>query len=345
MLGMSILGNGSLALALVAGVTAWSLPAQAAPADVICQGKPSDKVATAAGQTITGTDGPDVISAAGFTQVVIVGGDGADVLCGSPSGSAAAPAEVRGGPGGDSIEAGPGVTVNAGDGNDSVVGASAVLHGGGGNDSIRASGGGGTIAHGDEGNDSLDSTGGDAQQLLGGPGNDTLAAPGGTGHVLSPGGGDDTVSGPPTATLNYDGPEPVTFDVTTGVATGQGTDTFAGIRSFDGGTGADVFLGTDEPERYTSTDVPASGTAGVDAVWSRGGADVLWVAFGDVHAGDGNDHVRLVGGTAWGNAGADTMIAAYQGTLNGGAGNDRLSGVVDLAANTIPVGTFAFLGA
>jgi Ca2+-binding RTX toxin-like protein len=64
-----------------------------------------------------------------------------------------------------------------------------------------------------------------------------------------------------------------------------------------------------------------------------------------VHAGDGNDHVRLVGGTAWGNTGADTMIAAYQGTLNGGAGNDRLSGVVDLAANTIPVGTFAFLGA
>lgn len=346
---MSILGSGSLVLALVAGVTAGvtagSLPAAAAPADVICQGKPSDKVATAAGQTITGTDGADVISAAGFPQVVIVGGDGADVLCGSPSGSAAAPAEVRGGPGGDSIEAGPGVEVGGGEGNDSIVGAAAVLHGGEGNDSLRASGGGGTIAYGDEGNDSLDSTGGDTQQLIGGPGSDSLAAPGGIGHVLSPGAGDDTVSGPPTATLDYDGAEPVTFDVAAGVATGQGTDTFAGIRSFDGGTGADVFLGTDEPETYASLDVPSAGTSGVDAVWSRGGADRLWVAYGDVHAGDGNDNVRLLGGAAWGNTGADTLFVLNQGAVNGGSGNDHLRGLVDPAVTSTPLGSYVFHGA
>lgn len=348
---MSNLGSSSLVLALVATTTtattawsAWSLPAAAAPADVICQGRPSDQVATAAGQTITGTDGADVISAAGFTQVVIVGGGGNDVLCGSPSGSAAAPAEVRGGPGGDSIEAGPGVEVGAGEGNDTVVGASAVLHGGEGNDAIRASGGGGTVAYGDEGNDTLDSTGGDAQQLFGGPGSDTLAAPGGTGHVLAPGAGDDAVSGPPTAALDYDGPEPVTFDVAAGTATGQGTDTFAGIRSFDGGTGADVFLGTDEPETYVSTDVPAAGAPGVDAVWSRGGADRLWVAFGDVHAGDGNDNVRLFGGAAWGNTGADTVFVANQGAVNGGSGNDRLRGRVDATATSVPLGSFVFHG-
>src|SRR5690349_7977969 len=181
---MRILGRVSLVLVVAGGLGSWvAAPSTGAPGDVICQGKPSDKVATAAGQTITGTDGADVLSAAGFPQVTLVGGEGNDTLCGSPSGSAAAPAEVRGGPGADSIEAGPGVTVNAGQGNDSITGASAVLHGGEGNDSIRASGGGNTFAYGDEGDDTLDSTGGDGQHLFGGPGNDTLTAPGGSGHV------------------------------------------------------------------------------------------------------------------------------------------------------------------
>jgi Ca2+-binding RTX toxin-like protein len=352
---MSILGSQarparhvvlSAAAVLVAPLAAWALasPAGAAPADVLCQGKPSDKIATAAGQTIDGTDQRDVISANGFTGVTINGGDGDDVLCGSPTGSATEPALVRGGPGADAIVAGPGVEVHGGDGNDSIVGASAVLHGDAGNDQIRADGGGGTIAYGDEGNDTLDSTGGDGQRLFGNAGDDSLAAPGGSGHVLSPGPGNDTVAGPPTATLNYDGPEPVTFDVAAGTAVGQGTDTFSGVRRFDGGTGADVFLGTDEAEYYTSTALPASGLPGVDAVWAGGGDDHLTVANGDVHGGDGADWIRILGGTAAGNGGNDTMIASYQGTLDGGSGKDHLRGEVDLAANAYPVGAFAFRG-
>ncbi|MFC7497117.1 MULTISPECIES: calcium-binding protein [unclassified Nocardioides] len=352
---MTVLGGASrpsrrLALSAVVSLVAplavaWAAtPAGAAPADVLCQGKPSDKIATAAGQTIEGTPQRDVLSANGFTSVTIVGLEGDDVLCGSPSGSVTAPAAVRGGPGADAIEAGPGVRIHGGDGNDSITGASAVIRGEGGNDQIRASGGGDTFAYGDEGNDTLDSTGGDGQHLFGNEGDDTLSAPGGTGHVLTPGAGNDAVAGQPTAMLDYDGPEPVTFDVATGTAVGQGTDTFTGIRRFDGGTGADVFLGTDETEYYVGVDLPTTGTPGVDAVWSAGGDDHLTVAYGDVHAGAGRDYVRILGGTAAGNSGRDLMVASFQGTLDGGSGKDVLRGEVDLATNAIPVGAFAFSG-
>ncbi|QWF22625.1 hypothetical protein KM427_02445 [Nocardioides sp. LMS-CY] len=352
---MSILGNHARParhVVLTAAVTlvvplavAWaSAPAGAAPADVLCQGKPSDKVATAAGQTITGTPQRDVLSANGFAQVTVVGLGGDDVLCGSPSGSSAAPAAVRGGTGADSIEAGPGVRIHGGDGNDSITGASAVLHGDAGHDQIHASGGGGTFAYGDEGNDILDSTGGDDQHLFGNEGDDSLSAPGGSGHVLTPGAGDDTITGPPTATLDYNGSAPVTFDVAAGTAIGQGTDTFSGVRRFDGGTGADVFLGTGDTEYYSSVDALSTSTPGVDAVWTAGGDDHVTVASGDVHAGPGDDYVRILGGSAAGNSGNDTLIASYQGTLDGGSGKDRLRGEVDLTANLIPVGTFAFRG-
>ncbi|MDF1605292.1 calcium-binding protein [Nocardioides sp. YIM 152315] len=324
---------------------AWSVaPAGAAPGDVLCQGKKSDKIATAAGQTITGTDQRDVLSANGFTGVQIVGLDGDDVLCGSPSGSAAAPAVVRGGPGADAIEAGPGVRIHGGAGNDAITGASAVIHGDAGNDQVHAAGGGGTFAYGDEGNDSLDSTGGDDQHLFGNEGDDQLSAPGGSGHVLTPGAGNDVVSGPPTATLDYNGHEPVTFDVAAGTAIGQGSDTFSGLRRFDGGTGADVFLGTGDVEYYSSVDAIGAGTPGVDAVWTAGGDDHVTVSFGDVHAGAGADYVRILGGAAAGNSGKDTLIASYQGTLEGGSGKDLLRGEVDLTANLIPVGGFVFRG-
>ena len=54
-----------MAIVAVTTTTLANCGRGAAPADVLCQGKPSDKIATAAGQTIEGTPQRDVLSAGG----------------------------------------------------------------------------------------------------------------------------------------------------------------------------------------------------------------------------------------------------------------------------------------
>jgi Ca2+-binding RTX toxin-like protein len=111
-------------------------------------------------------------------------------------------------------------------------------------------------------------------------GNDFLSGEAGN-NTLDGGEGFDLVSYS-TAT------SPVVANLTTGTATGQGTDSFINIEDINGGSGNDSLTGN------TSSNF-LSGFAGDDFLSGLDGADFLF-------GGDGND------------------------ILNAGAGNDWLSG-------------------
>ncbi|MBB3044574.1 calcium-binding protein [Nocardioides soli] len=130
---------------LLAAAGAASVAPSSAADITTCRGQLPTMVATADGQTITGTDGDDVIIAWGFADVTVNAGAGNDRICGDP-------VAVDGGDGNDTIFT-VGGTVNAGAGNDVVSHAGGTTDGGPGNDRIvqRQFG----SARGGEGNDAV----------------------------------------------------------------------------------------------------------------------------------------------------------------------------------------------
>ncbi|GAA4691473.1 hypothetical protein GCM10023349_02720 [Nocardioides conyzicola] len=79
----------------VSGIAVATTPAQAAGAT--CQGHAVTIAATGTGRPVTGTDGPDVISSVGFTDVTIDAKGGDDIVC------AGRDSVIEGGPGADSF--------------------------------------------------------------------------------------------------------------------------------------------------------------------------------------------------------------------------------------------------
>ncbi|HUR75338.1 MAG TPA: calcium-binding protein [Sporichthya sp.] len=124
---------------------------------VTCQGIKATMVGTAAGDTLTGTPGRDVIAGLGGGDI-INGGGGKDLICGNGGEDT-----LRGGAGSD--------TITAGGGNDN-------LSGGDGADNLQGNGGKDRI-NGGKGPDQLFGGAGD-DTLNGGPGNDRLVGGGGT---------------------------------------------------------------------------------------------------------------------------------------------------------------------
>jgi Ca2+-binding RTX toxin-like protein len=170
-----------------------------------------------------------------------------------------------------------------------------VIVGLGGNDTIDGMGGADTICGGD-GNDTL--VGGEGDDSLdGGAGNDTLL--GRTGNdLLNGGAGKDTAS--------FRGAPRVTADLVAKTATGEGSDTLAGIENLRGSSGKDVLRGDALTNRL-------EGLGGADRLVGRGRNDILIGARGRdrLSGGDGRD--RLSGGR-----GPDRLA--------GGKGRDRLDG-------------------
>lgn len=102
---MSVQGvlSTKVAVAAAAGVVISLAPASpAAPvaAAVMCEGQEATIVATEGGQTVEGTDGPDVIAVGEFEGVTIHGNGGDDLIC---AGDDFHSALVYGGPGDDAI--------------------------------------------------------------------------------------------------------------------------------------------------------------------------------------------------------------------------------------------------
>jgi Ca2+-binding RTX toxin-like protein len=213
-------------------------------------------------------------------------------------------------------------------GNDEITGTAStdVIKGAAGNDTIYGGGGQDLICGGggvDEiyGQGGSDKVTGDTglDRVFGGAGDD-LVRGGSHSDVLGGGIGNDELDGqnnpnadpPPPGqwtgdTAWYvDSAGPITANLSTGTATGQGNDTLINLEDIQGSMYADTLTGN--AGLYNIID----GGGGDDAISTGGGG------YDNVSAGDGND-------TVTGSDNAAIPGAAFD-TLNGGAGDDHIDG-------------------
>ena len=291
---------------------------------------------------VMGGDGANRIDLTGVTTadfaanlpITVNGGDGNDTILGSEFADS-----LVGGNGADSISGGLGNdTIDGGDGND-------ILSGGVGNDSILGGDGNDSIS-GDVGDDTVNAGNG-ADSVSGGDGNDSLS--GGDGaDTLSGDNGDDTLSGDSgnDSLLGGVGNDSILGGIGNDTASGgDGNDTLlggAGNDSMNGDAGTDSLDGGDGNDTLlggTENDT-INGGVGNDCVLGNEGNDsILGGAGNDVLFGDGNDPNQFGTGndTVLGNAGNDTLNGGGGAdSLDGGAGNDLVqSGDINLATATV----------
>jgi Ca2+-binding RTX toxin-like protein len=293
-----------------------------------------------AGETLSGTSGPDVICGAGGNDRLI-GGAGADVLRGEDGNDTLigrAGADVfEGGPGQDTAsysESTSAVTVSIGDGaNDGTVGEGDDVQAdvervrGSSHDDDLTGDAGANQLRGDAGDDRVDGAGGD-DVLFGGPDADVFV--GGTGRDIA----------------DYK-ERSAALTVTVG----------AGADDGEAGEGDDV-QGDVEVVRGGSAGDQLTGDGGANALYGYGGADQLDGAGGDdtlfglggadtFLGGAGIDMVSyqeqsapviasVGGGADDGTAGEGDDIGGDVENINGGSGDDQLTG--DGAANVLAGG-------
>jgi Ca2+-binding RTX toxin-like protein len=291
--------------------------------------QPADTVASLTVSGSSSADAVTVLASTGDVPLRIDGNGGDDVL--------------------DSADHAFSVSLNGGDGNDSIFSGAGndELNGGNGDD-VLGGGLGDDLIFGGAGNDSM--TGGDGNDTLdGGSGDDTLG--GGLGDDLIDGGdgafdllkacGDadlgvtiSTVSGIGNGTLSgigraliFGGPSPNVIDASGFIGTG--------FTILDGAGGGDTLFGTAGPDILTSSANGSDsmvGNDGDDTVFAGSGRDtILGGAGNDVLFGQGGSGDRLFGGTGNdrlnGGVGHD-LILGEEGNdkLFGVKGNDRLFG-------------------
>ncbi|MDA1166409.1 MAG: hypothetical protein O3B13_25215, partial [Planctomycetota bacterium] len=213
------------------------------------------------------------------------------------------------------------ITVDAGDGEDTIIGATDVasaLSGGDGNDSITGGSADDTLM-GNDGQDTIDGGDGDDDinagdgddSVIGGAGNDTIVGDDGDDMVFG-GDGDDSI-------IANNGADSIFGEAGNDTLNGDG-----GFDSIDGGDGNDVvFAGAD--------DDTVSGGLGNDTITGNSGDDILnGDAGADLLNGSiGND--LLDGGADGdlvnGNSGNDTLLGnTGNDTAFGGSGKDLLDG-------------------
>jgi Ca2+-binding RTX toxin-like protein len=218
------------------------------------------------------------------------------------------------------------ITVDAGDGEDTIIGAADVanaLSGGDGNDSITGGSADDTLMgndgqdtiNGGDGNDDINAGDGD-DSVVAGAGNDTIVGDDGEDTIFG-GDGDDSV-------IANNGADSLFGEAGNDTLNGDG-----GFDSIDGGDGDDVvFAGADEDTVSGGLgNDTISGQGGDDSVDGNEGDDVIGGQGGNdsLNGNDGNDIIN-------GNSGAD-LIAGLNGadTIYGGSGRDLLFGDADNA--------------
>jgi Ca2+-binding RTX toxin-like protein len=125
----------------------------------------------------------------------------------------------------------------------------------------------------------------DANELNGNAGDDVLEARGGDDEIEGGPGDDHYDGGPGLDVLQFNlAPSGVEADLSTGTATGQGTDTLTGLENLTGTLFDDVLTGDDGPNVI-------DGAFGQDVVTGSGGNDVLLGDRGEdrLSGGDGDD--------------------------------------------------------
>ena len=235
--------------------------------------------------TIVGTSGDDTIQ--GTTDDdVILGLDGADVISGLGGNDL-----ICGSSGNDLIHGGPG---------------SDGLYGGGGNDVLRCGGG---------------HDGG----LSGGPGDDALYGERDGRTDYEPGTGDDLVVGSGTGEdwVHYEtATGPIHANLTTGIATGQGTDTLVAVSGLFMGQYDDILTGDDGTNQL-------AGGPGDDTLIGHGGDDTLSGEQDDdiIRGGKGFDVAENYDQAAAGGREIGPMNINLRTGIATGDGTDSLSGI------------------
>lgn len=297
----------TVAFAIVAGGVVAAVPLQTATAEPTaaeCQGQPVTIAATAAGQTLEGTSGADVIDTAGFASVTVHGNDGDDLIC---------------------VRNAAGARAEGGAGNDTIVDEYA-------NPADDAAGPARFLPETHDGS-----------VLVGGPGNDTLKgtadtlvtyAGDTTGVTI------DVVAGAVTQGAETDTITGISRFVGTSYADsfvgGPEDDYFVG----GPGVRADGGVAHDKVASGAGNDNITAQLATVDL---GDGDDVAWVHGGRIDGGAGNDRITINRrGTVLGGPGDDVITGISDTTdtigggkfwLNGGDGNDTITPAVAVDAN------------
>ncbi len=287
----------------------------------------TDTLLNLEGAILVGGAGPNAINASAFAQpTTLTGGGGNDTLTGGSaidlliesadvsftltdtgltglgvdSLSAIEQISLSGGSGNNLLDASGTsrtVTLNGGDGNDTLIGGSAAdnLNGGNGNDHLTGNGG--------------------ADVLLAGDGIDRLIESGNNNFTL----GSGSLVGNVTDLISAF----ETAELTGGVGANLiVVTTFGGPVTLIGGDGNDTLEGTpfDDSLIGGAGDDTLKGEQGTDSLIGEAGADNLLGGDGNdfLSGGDGNDRLR-------GELGTDTLLVGND-TLDGGAGNDDIDG-------------------
>lgn len=276
-----------------------------------CYGHIPTAVGVSDRQMIEGGEGTDVMMALGGSGE-LDGGDGNDFLCAGDSGGW----RLLGGTGDDRLIGGAGDDrLGGGGGNDILIGKA-------GNDSL----GGGTGADhliggadrdrlfGDKGHDILEGGSGD-DVLEGYGGNDQLFGEAGDDELVGGLDNDTMDGGPGTDVLDLRGDFPVTADLNTGIATGQGDDTFSGIENLRGTDSDDLLIGDSGPNRIwgESGNDTIIGGAGADSLRGGGGDDVIVPGPGDDYA-NGSSGLDILD---FSDAASGVTVNLTAGTANG----------------------------
>lgn len=284
----------------------------------------------------TKTSSIESVNGGGYTNVVITGGSGSDVLDFSAI-SLTGIAKIDGGGGNDAITGTAGSdtiyggagtdTLNGGEGNDTFIvkadGSSDEINGGGGTDTVLAQSAASIEYAKLNGIEAINGNGHANVAVVGSAGDDTLdlsayqltgvaKIDGGAGNDFITGSaGDDTIyGGAGTDTLNG----------------GDGNDTFhikadASKDTYAGGNGTDTLLA------QSNVSIDLSKLTDIEAINGNGYANVI------IEGSSGNDLLDLsaysVSGIARidGGAGSDVIIGSSSGdTIVGGFGADTLTG-------------------
>jgi len=340
--------SGFRPLLTVTALAAASLTVSTAPAVAdgeTCDGKPATMVITEAPDTgsnypaVDGTSGDDVIVVTTPDGLTVNGLGGNDTICG------AALTRMSGGDGNDELwdefsDSSQGGYVE-GDGGDDVIHA-------GDNGPFMVGGPGSDVLLGGDGSDFM--IGGtrlttttapdvpDNDTMIGGDGNDGMIADWGD-DTLTGGNGEDHLTLGLAFTDADEGCGVIaanaTLTVADGTVTGFGEDTFTGFESYAGGTRKSTLIGTPGPD-YLSSELcgtthlvglggddrlegssPGDGKEAGVISGNRGNDQISFTGPYDVHAGKGDDQIRLV---------QSDFIDAFPGAeIQGSDGVDRIS--------------------
>ena len=250
------------------------------------------------------------------TRILVLGGEGNDVIDLSGVTDPNIVFEIDGGAGDDIIKLGAGHgVVRGGEGDDVIYGSDGddIIYGDGGSDKIYAKGGN-DVVFGDKGKFSEDLLVITASAGIT-DGADIIDAGAGNDLVIG-GGGADLIGGDQDPTGANDDGESDGDDVIFGDGV---TLTLTGVGQYLSYAGADGVKDT------------LRGQGGNDIIFAHGGNDRVWGGKGDdrIDGGAGNDTILAEDGfdQVWGRDGNDTILAGRQDDMVwGGAGNDDIQG-------------------